>query len=235
MSAATQNGAMLEAALDAAARGYAVFELRPAAKVPRFTGWQAAATLDPTKIARRWTARPTSNIGVALTARQYVLDIDTPAAAEAVQAMNLPPTLRVRSGRPEGGAHLYFTVGGGVRLANLTRVCDIAGLEGKTAGKLVAWAGSLHKSGAVYAIEHDVPAVPLPAPIAERIGERQEAVSTEALGAEDLAFIGDLASRRSPLVAEALRRDGVQAFADARDSLAASLPYIEVGWADAFF
>lgn len=225
----------LEAALDAAGRGYPVFELKPKAKVPRFSGWQNAATTDAAAISKWWTTRPSSNIGVALDARQYVLDIDNAAAMAAVDAMNLPRTLKVRSGREAGGFHLYFAVENGAVLRNRTRVCGIDGLEGKTAGKLVAWAGSLHASGAVYAIEDDVPAVPLPAWLAERIGERSEVVNAEALTATDLVYIADIVSRRTSARTEAMRGDGLAAFTAAHDALAAELPMIQVGWADAFF
>lgn len=227
---------LLDAALDAAARGYAVFELRPAGKIPRFKGWQASATTNPDEIRLRWSARPNSNVGVALTAQQYVLDADSPAAMTAVAVMNLPPTLTVRSGRPEGGRHWYFAVPVGLRLRNLTRVCEVDGLEGKTAGKLVAAAGSLHRSGARYTIEHDLPAAPMPSWLVEAIGERDdEQVVANALSAAEQAFIAGLERRRSPHRAAEMRAAAVECFAEVRAALDTSLPRSAVGWGDAFF
>lgn len=233
---------LLDAALDAAVRGYEVFELKPAVpgdtrsgKNPRFRGWQASATTDPAEIKRRWTERPRSNVGIALTAQQYVLDADSPASIAAVAAMDLQPTLTVRSGRTEGGRHYYFVVRGGVRLRNLARVCEVEGLEGKTAGKLVVWAGSLHHSGARYAIEEDRPAAVMPSWLVERIGERQEYLAADELTADELAAIAELASRRSPEAAAAMRAEAVERFAEVKATLDANLPTIAVGWGDEFF
>lgn len=227
---------LLDAALDAASRGYRVFELTPAGKIPRFKGWQASATTEAGEIRQRWTARPDSNVGVALTAQQYILDADSPAAMAAVAAMDLPPTLTVRSGRVEGGRHWYFAVPAGLRLRNLTRVCEVAGLEGKTAGKLVVWPGSRHHSGARYAIEEDRPAAMLPARLVESIGERDdEQLAADALSAAEQAFIADLVSRRSPHRAREMRAAAVACFAEVRATLDSALPQIAVGWGDEFF
>lgn len=88
---------MLDAALDAAARGWHIFPLRPNSKRPAFpdhaekdcdgtdsrcrnghTGWEPRATLDERRIRRAWTRAPW-NIGVACgPSRLVVVDLDTP-------------------------------------------------------------------------------------------------------------------------------------------------------------
>jgi Bifunctional DNA primase/polymerase, N-terminal len=65
----------LEAALDHAAHGFAVFPLRTNGKSPRFEGWQDAATSDPVQIRRWWLQWPQANIGI-LTTSLLVVDID---------------------------------------------------------------------------------------------------------------------------------------------------------------
>jgi hypothetical protein len=64
----------LEAALDHAARGFAVFPLRTNDKIPRFEGWQAAATSDRAQIQRWWSQWPKANIGILTTS---LLVVDT--------------------------------------------------------------------------------------------------------------------------------------------------------------
>lgn len=88
---------MLNAALDAAARGWHVFPLRPGTKRParyfhdaktcdgtdlrcraRHTGWEPRATTDPHRIRRAWADEP-FNVGIACgPSRLVVVDLDTP-------------------------------------------------------------------------------------------------------------------------------------------------------------
>jgi hypothetical protein len=88
---------MMQAALDAAERGWHVFPLKPGSKRPAFpdhderhcdrldprcrnghTGWEPRATTDANPITRAWTATP-YNIGIATgPARLVVVDLDTP-------------------------------------------------------------------------------------------------------------------------------------------------------------
>jgi Bifunctional DNA primase/polymerase, N-terminal len=88
---------MLDAALEAAARGWHVFPLRLNSKRPAFpgharedcdgtdprcrgghTGWEARATTDPGRIRRGWAVTPW-NVGIACgPSRLVVVDLDTP-------------------------------------------------------------------------------------------------------------------------------------------------------------
>ncbi|MGQ0574471.1 MAG: bifunctional DNA primase/polymerase [Pseudonocardia sp.] len=97
---ATMTAALLAAALDAAARGWHVFPLRPGTKRPALhgaahcpatgacagpdghAGWEQRATRDPDRIRAAWTAGATSgrmfNIGIACgPSRLLVIDLDT--------------------------------------------------------------------------------------------------------------------------------------------------------------
>ncbi|MEU9856364.1 bifunctional DNA primase/polymerase, partial [Streptomyces sp. NPDC047974] len=84
----------LQAALDAAARGWAVFPLRPGTKRPALHGetrcpragacagghvkWEDRATTDPERITRAWTQAP-FNIGLATgPSGLVVIDLDMP-------------------------------------------------------------------------------------------------------------------------------------------------------------
>ncbi|WP_344319469.1 bifunctional DNA primase/polymerase, partial [Nocardia ninae] len=52
-----------EAALQAAARGWHVFPLRPNAKTPALQGsWQGHATTDPDQIRQWWNTKPRRNL-----------------------------------------------------------------------------------------------------------------------------------------------------------------------------
>jgi hypothetical protein len=97
----TPPDSLLRAALDCAARGWPVFPLRPATKLPAFpdhdaahctgtdphcqrghTGWEQRATTDPGRIHRAWARRP-YNVGIATgPAGLVVIDLDKPGPGE---------------------------------------------------------------------------------------------------------------------------------------------------------
>lgn len=93
---------LLRAALDAAARGWHVFPLRPGSKVPALhglsdcprtgpctlghQGWEQRATCDPDRIRAAWSAAP-YNIGLATgPSGLCVIDLDTLKPGEQVPA-----------------------------------------------------------------------------------------------------------------------------------------------------
>jgi hypothetical protein len=104
---------MMQAALDAAGRGWHVFPLKPGSKRPAFpdhderhcdrldprcrdghTGWEPRATLDEHRITRAWTVTP-YNVGIATgPARLVVVDLDTPKPADATPAKWDRPGIR---------------------------------------------------------------------------------------------------------------------------------------------
>ena len=110
-----------DAALDLAARGFAVFPCRPGANRPAVRGWPDRATTDPAVLSGWWGRWPDANIGHC-TGRTGVVvvdldrdgDKDGVASWRALQRAHgpVPDTLAVVSPRQEGGVHLYFTAPG---------------------------------------------------------------------------------------------------------------------------
>jgi len=137
---------MLQAALDAAARGWHVFPLRPGSKRPAFpdhdagsctgadprcrnghTGWEPRATTDERRITRAWTVTP-YNIGIAAgPSRLVVVDLDTPKPnADIPEAWDRPgirtgadvlAALASEAGQPyPGDTYTVATPSGGTHL-----------------------------------------------------------------------------------------------------------------------
>ncbi|MGP3635975.1 bifunctional DNA primase/polymerase [Streptomyces sp. 24-1644] len=141
------RSALLSAALDAAACGWAVFPLRPGGKPPALHGeascprtgdctaghrkWEQRATTDPDRIHRAWSAGR-FNVGVATgPSGLVVVDLDmpkpnssadTPCGATTFKALcertgQVVPTT-YRVRTASGGQHLYFTAPDSIRLGN---------------------------------------------------------------------------------------------------------------------
>ncbi|MFI8256964.1 bifunctional DNA primase/polymerase [Streptomyces filamentosus] len=189
----------LQAALDAAARGWAVFPLRPGTKRPALHGesrcprtgacagghvkWEDRATTDPERITRAWAQAP-FNIGLATgPSGLVVVDLDMPKdGAAGPTGTEVFAALCEHAGQPvpatfqastaSGGQHLYFTAPATPRLGNS------AGLLGELVdtrawGGYVVAPGSVTPSGA-YTVLDDVPVLPLPAWLLEALTDRQE-------------------------------------------------------------
>jgi hypothetical protein len=137
---------MMQAALDAAGRGWHVFPLRPGSKRPAFpdhderhcnrldprcrnghTGWEARATLDERRITRAWTVTP-YNVGIACgPARLVVVDLDTPKPSDTPPAewdragirtgADVLAALAAEAGQPyPGDTYTVSTPSGGTHL-----------------------------------------------------------------------------------------------------------------------
>ncbi|MEV5874363.1 bifunctional DNA primase/polymerase [Streptomyces sp. NPDC052101] len=165
------RSALLRAALDAAARGWHVFPLRPGTKRPALHGeascsltgvcasghqkWEQRATTDQDRIRATWSRAP-FNVGIATgPSGLVVVDLDMPkdkgssdapsgaATFEALceRAGHAVPETR-RTRTASGGQHLYLAAPSGVRLAN-------------TAGSLAplvdtrAWGGYVVAAGSI--------------------------------------------------------------------------------------
>ena len=166
-----------DAALCAAAAGWAVFPVRPGAKVPAISDWENAATTDAGQIREWWMARAW-NIGLATgPSGLLVIDLDLPAdlrpASRPVGSLRtleelsaargqLSPTSTYTVRTPSGGLHLYFRQSVGAALRNtqgaLGKLIDTRGHGG-----YVLAAGSRHTSGRTYDIAVQEPVAPLPA------------------------------------------------------------------------
>ncbi|NEW76459.1 bifunctional DNA primase/polymerase [Streptomyces rhizosphaericus] len=174
------RSALLRAALDAAARGWHVFPLRPGAKRPALHGeaactrtgacaaghrkWEQRATTDPERIRAAWS-RAAFNVGIATgPSGLVVVDLDMPKDKSSSDAPCGATTFRAlceraghtvpttyRTRTASGGQHLYFTAPSGVRLANTAG--SIAPLvDTRARGGYVVAAGSITPAGPYEAL-----------------------------------------------------------------------------------
>ena len=166
MSALTlvQSTTMLDAALDATARGWAVFPCHhagPRAKSPLTAHGHLDASLDESTIRAWWTRWPSAMIGAPVPTPLLVLDIDprNGGSLEALEAAAglLPKTLTAWSGRGDGGRHLYFRRPAGT----FTSTRLPAGVDLKAAGYLIL-PPSLHPATGRPYVWQDVPVAQLP-------------------------------------------------------------------------
>ncbi len=134
---------------DAAAAGHRVFPVKPAGKEPAIAWKEFVERAPTTEELAHWNASD-FNVGV-ITGEPSdiaVLDVDSAEAQEFVDALDLPPTPRLTTGR---GTHFYFRLPqGGVRNAT-----NIAGhkLDLRGDGGYVVGDGSIHPSGLRYTWE----------------------------------------------------------------------------------
>ncbi|MFF8944535.1 bifunctional DNA primase/polymerase [Streptomyces sp. NPDC014864] len=181
--------ALLSTALDAAARGWHVFPLRPGTKRPALHGeaacphngpctdghrkWEQRATTDPDRIRAAWSRAP-FNVGIATgPSRLIVVDLDLPKhkgssdapcgaatfAALCERAGHAVPDT-YRTRTASGGEHLYFTAPAGVRLGNTAGTLAPL-VDTRAWGGYVVAAGSTTPSGP-YETVNSAAAVALP-------------------------------------------------------------------------
>jgi len=135
----------LEAALEAARRGFSVFPIDPGAKKPAIKRWQELATADPVQLGAWWTQWPDANIGIS-TARFLVVDIDPKKGGDASAKRlhkdedgGLPKTLCSKTW--SGGAHMIYALPDHVFVSN--SVGSIApGIDIRSWGGLIVAPGS---------------------------------------------------------------------------------------------
>ncbi|AZM77212.1 DNA primase [Streptomyces sp. KPB2] len=174
------RSALLSAALNAAARGWHVFPLRPGTKRPALHGgtacrgtgpcarghlkWEDRATIDPDRIRAAWSRAP-YNVGVATgPSGLVVIDLDVPKdnsngdapcgaatfAALCERAGHAVPDT-YRTRTASGGQHLYFAAPSWTRLAN-TAGTVAASVDTRAWGGYVVAAGSTLPTGTYEAL-----------------------------------------------------------------------------------
>jgi hypothetical protein len=184
------SGHLLNAALDAAQRGWYVHPLRPGGKAPALHGeaactrsgdcvgghrkFEQRATRDPARIRAAWAQRA-FNVGIATgPSGLVVVDLDvlkpedekgTPDGVTAFEALceragQPVPTTRTVR-TPSGGVHLYFTTPRGVRLSS-SKGTLASKIDTRAWGGNIVAAGSTTPSGA-YTVTDDAPVIELPA------------------------------------------------------------------------
>lgn len=185
-----RNTALLSAALQAAARGWHVFPLRPGSKRPALHGeasctrtgvcasghqkWEQRATTDPDRIRATWS-HGAFNVGIATgPSGLLVVDLDMPkdnSNGDTPCGVTTFTALCERTGHPvpatcrtrtaSGGQHLYFRAPADVRLTNTAG--SIAPLiDTRAWGGYVIAAGSVTPAGPYEALSGSEP-VSLPA------------------------------------------------------------------------
>lgn len=165
---------VLQAALDYAARGWAVVPIRRGSKVPLTSHGVHDATRESGKI-RAWFDRwPSANVAMALgsASRLAVLDTDSAEAEARLQELaashgHLPDTLTSRTGR---GRHRFFRVPIGTAIRTRTLA---PGLELLGDGHLATLPPSVHESGKLYQWEVECGPAPLP-PWLAALGKKPE-------------------------------------------------------------
>lgn len=192
------------AALEYAGRGVPVFPLRPAGKAPIHPGGFHNATTDLRAVERTWRTHRTANIGAPCGVAFDVLDVDGPVGEQSLAELDVGRELaevpQVRSGREDGGRHLFFAPSGLRRKPGFRPKLDYLGLGG-----YVILPPSVHPTGAVYRwtlpIGSDLPTpppwlleavVPPVAPAVTRpgpLGEVTERYGLAALEAEVRAVL----------------------------------------------
>lgn len=170
-------GPLARAALDAAARGWPVFPVRPRAKIPAVTDWENAATTDPDRITAWWSARAW-NIGLCTgRAQLLVVDLDIGRGDQpppdwagardgadvldqlAAAAGQPPPTGTYTVLTPTGGRHLYFRQPAGTQLRNTQGALGWR-IDTRGHGGFVLAAGSRSPHGHYRALPHPVAKLP---------------------------------------------------------------------------
>jgi len=163
---------MINNAIALAARGFAVFPLKPGEKAPPLIkGFPEHATTDETTIRQWWTKWPDANVGVHC-AGLVVLDVDVRSGGSRslglLQMMHgLPDTLATLT--PTGGKHLFFRLPPAHPGVGNSAGALGAGLDIKTTGGYVVGPGSVVEAGA-YRFEADVPIAPVPEWLLTKLG-----------------------------------------------------------------
>lgn len=163
------DSGMRRIAMQLARQGFRVFPLRRQRKLPAIKGWKDWATADPFKVLNDWPGD--APVGIATGADFTVIDIEAAGLATDLPALNLPPTLVVKTAR--GGEHHYFRTPAGQAFANSVKKlganADTRGQGGLVVAPGMTWADP--KTGAVgtYELKHDRPIAELPAHIIEKL------------------------------------------------------------------
>jgi putative DNA primase/helicase len=217
---------MLDAALDYAARGWAVIPLAPGGKIPSTVHGSKDATTDAVEIREWWTQHPHNNIGIATGSISgiAVLDVDTrngkAGGASLLHLISkhsaIPETLRQRTW--SGGLHYVFQSVPGLKNSG-SALGD--GLDIKSDGGYIVAAPSV-VNGRSYAWENEgtEPAPmpvwiaapqPLRAPTSRRSGSEWAAQINGVLQGsrqDELSrWAGYFLAKHAPEIARELLRD----------------------------
>jgi putative DNA primase/helicase len=159
---------LLAAALGYARAGLPVFPCRPReqilddgkilkAKAPLVAHGFKDASKDERTIVTWWTRWPDAMIGAPTgSTGVFVVDVDGPKGEATLAGIEsvfgkLPPTKTVKSGRADGGRHLYFKIPPGVKIKSKDNLLGEK-LDVKAHGGYTIIPPSIHPSGSKYTL-----------------------------------------------------------------------------------
>jgi hypothetical protein len=168
----------LAAALDYAARGFAVFPCWPKTKEPSCRRGFKEATTNPATIRRWWLARSDFNIAIAtgVQSRVWIFDIDGSVGAAALAELEahhgwLPPTL---CSVTSAGCHIWFRCDRPIP----STVGHIAiGLDVRGDGGYAMAPPSVHPDGPIYRWSNALPPAVAPDWLIDLARKKPEPVS----------------------------------------------------------
>lgn len=152
---------LLDAAIDYASRGLAVFPLKPRDKAPITAHGVHEATTNFDQINKWWKRYPNANIGIAcgkISGGLLVVDVDRKQnGVDGLDSLNawerengeLPETVRSITGT--GGSHLLYRIDG----AGKNRVNLLDGVDIRSDGGYIVAPPSVHPNGSQYEWEYD--------------------------------------------------------------------------------
>ena len=152
---------LLDAAIDYASRGLAVFPLKPREKAPITAHGVHEATTNFEQINKWWSRYPNANIGIAcgkVSGGLLVVDLDRkPNGVDGLDSLNewerengeLPETVRSITG--SDGNHLLYRIDG----TNKNRVNLLPGVDIRSDGGYIVAPPSIHPNGNRYEWEYD--------------------------------------------------------------------------------
>jgi hypothetical protein len=157
MNAALSHGVGLAAALTLAGHGLATLPLKAGRKDPCTSHGVHDATKDPSVLGSAFGAAPCANVGIACgpISGCFVVDVDPRNKGDVSLASivaahgELPRTWEARTGRGDGGRHIFFRLPDGVKLRGKL---GAGGIDVLSRGKYVVAAPSIHPdTGKPYA------------------------------------------------------------------------------------
>ena len=174
----------LDAALDYAARGFAVFPCAPRSKPPAFPGGFRNGTTNPATVRRWWLACPDYNIGIrtGIASSVWVFDADGDIGTTALAKLEstygpLPDTLISIT---SSGCHFWFCADRPIQ-SSVGRVGQ--GLDVRAEGGYVLAPPSVHPDGPIYRWTNNRPLAVAPEWLVRLMQKPKLSISERARGA----------------------------------------------------
>jgi putative DNA primase/helicase len=164
----------------AAGRGWRLLPVEASGKLPLIMEWPEAATSGIAQLEAWAHQYPACNWGLATGTASglVVIDVDGAEGCASLadlerQGLTLPPTLKVTTGRTDGGEHRYYRPPSGVDIRNDQSGKIGAHVDVRGTGGFAVCPPSIHASGKQYRfIDPSAPVAELPGWVVERLTVR---------------------------------------------------------------